>query len=209
MNPLNLTLEELQSRKYSAALDSVNLINGLLNKPYKSQEDIDSISRNIEHLKIVVEQDLGSADLIPIQDVIARTNQATLQVSVDPAPAPTPAPIAGHLPDRKSFHELASGSQLWNHISVHTPELSMLLYIALTASSELNHATVMQDVKNMMRGIVAQLGTDHALHSTQSLTMVNDPNDPEGLPISVGTLADELDTMLSESFFGFTYADLM
>jgi hypothetical protein len=112
MNPLNLTLEELQSRKYSAALDSVNLINGLLNKPYKSQEDIDSISRNIEHLKIVVEQDLGSADLIPIQDVIARTNQATLQVSVDPAPAPTPAPIAGHLPDRKSFHELASGSQL-------------------------------------------------------------------------------------------------
>jgi hypothetical protein len=113
------------------------------------------------------------------------------------------------LPDRKHFHELASGSQLWDHISVHTPELSMLLYIALTASSELNHATVMQDVKNMMRGIVAQLGTDHALHSTQSLTMVNDPNDPEGLPISVGTLADELDTMLSESFVGFTYADLM
>ena len=113
------------------------------------------------------------------------------------------------LPDRRKFHELASGSQLWSHISVHTPALSMLLYIALTASSELNQATVMTDVKNMMRGIVAQLGTDHALHSTQSLTMSNDPNDPEGLPIPIGTLADELDSMLSESFFRFTYADLM
>jgi hypothetical protein len=85
----------------------------------------------------------------------------------------------------------------------------MLLYIALTSSSTLNQAAVMTDVKNMMRGIVTQLGTDHALHSTQSLTMVNDPNDPEGLPIPIGTLADELDSMLSESFFGFTYADLM
>ena len=112
------------------------------------------------------------------------------------------------LPDRRKFHQLASGSQLWDHISTHTPALSMLLYIALTASSELNQATVMQDVINMMKGIVAQLGNDHALHSTQSLTMVSDPNDPEGLPIPIGTLADELDSMLSESFFGFTYEDL-
>ncbi len=112
------------------------------------------------------------------------------------------------LPCRKRFHELASGSQLWDHISTHTPALSMLLYIALTASSTLDQVAVMQDVINMMKGIVAQLGDDHALHSTQSLTIVNDPSDPEGLPISIGTLADELDSMLSESFFGFTYADL-
>ena len=113
------------------------------------------------------------------------------------------------LPCRKRFHELASGSQLWDHISTHTPALSMLLYIALTASSELNQATVMQDIKNMMRGIVATLETDHALHSTSSSVIINDPDDPEGLPIPIGTLADHLDMLLSECWFGWSYADLL
>jgi hypothetical protein len=113
------------------------------------------------------------------------------------------------LPDRKHFHELVSGSQLWDHISQYTPSAAMLLYIALTASSTLNQSTVLDNIKDMVYLVVVQLGSDHALHSTPSSKTTTDPNDPEGLPISVGTLADELDTMLSESFFGFTYADLM
>ena len=67
----------------------------------------------------------------------------------------------------------------------------------------------MADIKNMMRSIVAILGTDHALHSTPSSVIINDPNDPEGLPIPVGTLADHLDMLLSECWFGFNYADLL
>jgi hypothetical protein len=113
------------------------------------------------------------------------------------------------LPDRKHFHELASGSQLWDHISTHTPTLSMLLYIALTTSTAFDNTTVMSDIKNMMKGVVAQLGTDHALHSTPSSVIINDPTDPEGLPIPDATMADHLDQMLSECWFGFSYADLM
>jgi hypothetical protein len=85
----------------------------------------------------------------------------------------------------------------------------MLLYIALTASLELNQATVMQDIKNMMKGIVMQLGTDHALHSTPSSVIINDPTDPEGLPIPDATLADHLDHILRKCWLGFSYADLM
>ena len=205
MNPLNLTAEELQSRQYSAALDSVNLVNELLEKPYKSQEDIDNIYRNVEHLKIVVGQGLGSADLTPIQDAIERADQAVLQVSIDP----NPEPIAERLPDRAKLHELTSGSELWQHISQYAPGAATLLYIALTASSQLNQTVVTQNIKDMMHLVVAQLGSDHALHSTPSSKITNDPNDPEALSISVGTLADELDNILAESFFPWRYSDLM
>ena len=113
------------------------------------------------------------------------------------------------LPDRAKLHELTSGSELWQHISQYAPGAATLLYIALTSSSQLNQAVVVQNIQDMMRLVVAQLGTDHALHSTPSSKMVNDPNDPEGLPIPVGTLADELSQILSDSFFPFSYADLM
>jgi hypothetical protein len=113
------------------------------------------------------------------------------------------------LPDRPKFHKMASGSELWAHISTYTPGLASLLYTALTTSTAFDNTAVMTDIKNMMRGIVAQLGTDHALHSTPSSVIINDPTDPEGLPIPDATMADHLDQMLSECWFGFSYADLM
>lgn len=112
-------------------------------------------------------------------------------------------------PNRPKFHKMASGSELWSHISIHTPLLASLLYTALTTSTAFDNTAVMSDIKNMMRGIVATLGTDHALHSTPSSVIINDPNDPEGLPIPIGTLADHLDMLLSECWFGFSYADLL
>lgn len=112
-------------------------------------------------------------------------------------------------PDRVKLHELTSGSELWQHISQYAPGAATLLYIALTSSSQLNQAVVVQNIQDMMHLVVSQLGTDHSLHSTPSSKTVNDPNDPEGLPIPVGTLADELDSVLRDSFFPFTYADLM
>ena len=113
------------------------------------------------------------------------------------------------LPDRPKFHKMASGSELWAHISTYTPGLASLLYTALTTSTAFDNTTVMSDIKNMMKGVVAQLGTDHALHSTPSSVIINDPTDPEGLPIPDATMADHLDQMLSECWFGFSYADLM
>lgn len=113
------------------------------------------------------------------------------------------------LSDRPKFHKMASGSELWAHISTHTPGLASLLYTALTTSLAFDGIAVMSDIKNMMKGIVAQLGTDHALHSTPSSVTINDPTDPEGLPIPDATLADHLDHILRECWFGFTYADLL
>jgi hypothetical protein len=113
------------------------------------------------------------------------------------------------LPDRAKLHELTSGSELWQHISQYAPSAATLLYIALTSSSQLNQAVVTQNIKDMMHLVVAHLGSDHALHSTPSSKITNDPDDPEALPISVGSLADELDAILAESFFPFTYVDLM
>lgn len=113
------------------------------------------------------------------------------------------------LPDRPKFHKMASGSELWSHISTYTPGLAALLYTALTTSTAFDNTAVMSDIKNMMRGIVMTLGADHALHSTPSSVIVNDPPDPEGLPIPDATMADHLDQMLSECWFGFSYADLL
>lgn len=113
------------------------------------------------------------------------------------------------LPDRPKFHKMASGSELWSHISTYTPGLASFLYTALTTSTAFDNTAVMSDIKNMMRGIVATLGNDHALHSTPSSVIINDPTDPEGLPIPMGTLADHLDVMLQECWFGFTYDDLL
>jgi hypothetical protein len=61
------TAEEI-ARHYSAAMDSVNLING--GKP-KSMEDADwadTVSRNKEHLKIMLAKDFWTTEnLAPLQ----------------------------------------------------------------------------------------------------------------------------------------------
>lgn len=66
-----MTPEEITSY-YSAAMDSVNLLNE--GKPsYESDADwVDTVSRNVGHLKIVVAKDFWTdEDLSPFHDAIA------------------------------------------------------------------------------------------------------------------------------------------
>lgn len=51
-----LTQEQI-SRSISAAYDSVNLINQLNSKEVLTDNDIDSKSRNVEHIKIMIGKD--------------------------------------------------------------------------------------------------------------------------------------------------------
>jgi hypothetical protein len=56
---------------YSAAMDSVNLINELVAKPSLDDEETDAISRNVEHLEIMVEKDFWTTEnLDPIKAAI-------------------------------------------------------------------------------------------------------------------------------------------
>lgn len=57
---------------YSAAMDSVNLINELVAKPSLNEEETDTINRNVEHLKIMVAKDFWTTeDLGPFYAAIA------------------------------------------------------------------------------------------------------------------------------------------
>lgn len=63
---MEIIVTQEQARKsVNAAFDSVNLINeiNLLNE--KTQEDLDALDRNIEHLKIVMGKDWFVAELTP------------------------------------------------------------------------------------------------------------------------------------------------
>jgi len=60
------------ARQYSASMDSVNLINSLLAKPSLTEEEQDCISRNVEHLEIMVAKDYWTTEnLTPLQNAIA------------------------------------------------------------------------------------------------------------------------------------------
>lgn len=66
-----LTAEDI-ARHYAASLDSVNLINDLVAKSSLSDEEKDTIKRNVEHLEIMVGKDFWtSEDLSPLTDAIA------------------------------------------------------------------------------------------------------------------------------------------
>jgi len=59
------------ARQYSASMDSVNLINNLLAKPFLTEEEQDCISRNVEHLEIMVAKDYWTTEnLAPLQKAI-------------------------------------------------------------------------------------------------------------------------------------------
>jgi hypothetical protein len=70
---LELTLEQEVAKAYSAAMDSVNLING--NKPEKmSDEDwADAVKRNKDHLQIQLDKDdyYAGYDLTPFEQAVA------------------------------------------------------------------------------------------------------------------------------------------
>lgn len=68
----NIPSAEQIARQYSAAMDSVNLINDLLAKSSLTEEEQNRISRNVEHLEIMVAKDFWTTeDLTPLEDAIA------------------------------------------------------------------------------------------------------------------------------------------
>jgi len=65
-----ITPEEI-ARHYSAAMDSVNLINGSKPTGMSDKDWADCIARNKEHLEIMVAKDFWTTeDLTPLQDAI-------------------------------------------------------------------------------------------------------------------------------------------
>lgn len=62
-----ITAEEIQ-RHYSAALDSVALINGEKPEGVEDADWVDTVARNKEHLKIMLAKDFWTTeDLAPLQ----------------------------------------------------------------------------------------------------------------------------------------------
>ena len=67
---IEITAEEI-AKHYSAALDSVNLINGSKPTGMSDEDWADCITRNKEHLEIMVAKDFWTTeDLTPLQDAI-------------------------------------------------------------------------------------------------------------------------------------------
>ena len=65
------TVEEI-ARHYSAAMDSVNLLNAGQPEGMSDEDWADTVSRNVEHLKIMVAKDfMQDQDLSPLNAAIA------------------------------------------------------------------------------------------------------------------------------------------
>lgn len=77
----NLTPEELANR-YSSTMDSVNVINEFVVKTPLTQEDKNTIDRNVEHLKIMISKDFWTEDhdLTPFETAIADGEAASVSV---------------------------------------------------------------------------------------------------------------------------------
>jgi hypothetical protein len=66
------TAEEI-ARHYSAAMDSVNLINNGKPEDMTDEDWADTLKRNVEHLEIMVSKDfMQDQDLAPLQAAIAK-----------------------------------------------------------------------------------------------------------------------------------------
>ncbi len=69
MTELNQPTAEEIARHYSAAMDSVNLINGDKPEVMEDADWADTIARNKEHLKIMLAKDFWTTEnLKPLQD---------------------------------------------------------------------------------------------------------------------------------------------
>ena len=65
-----LTAEQI-AQHYSAALDSVALINELMALDSRDEEQLDTVARNVEHLQIMVAKDYWTTeDLGPLNTAI-------------------------------------------------------------------------------------------------------------------------------------------
>lgn len=64
------TAEEIAGH-YSAAMDSVNLINTLMAQDSRTTEEQDTVDRNVDHLEIMVAKDFWTTeDLTPLNNAI-------------------------------------------------------------------------------------------------------------------------------------------
>jgi|TARA_Y100000015_G_scaffold26963_1_gene26149 hypothetical protein len=64
------TAEEI-AQHYSAAMDSVNLINDLMAQDSRTAEEQDTVDRNVDHLEIMVAKDFWTTeDLTPLNNAI-------------------------------------------------------------------------------------------------------------------------------------------
>ena len=64
------TAEEI-AQHYSAAMDSVNLINTLMAQDSRTAEEQDTVDRNVDHLEIMVAKDFWTTeDLTPLNNAI-------------------------------------------------------------------------------------------------------------------------------------------
>ena len=67
----DLTLEQI-AQHYSAAMDSVNLINAGQPEGMSDEDWADTVSRNVQHLEIMVAKDFWTdEDMTPFNDAIA------------------------------------------------------------------------------------------------------------------------------------------
>lgn len=65
-----ITAEEI-AQNYSAAIDSVNLINELMALSSRDNDQIATVARNVEHLEIMVAKDFWTTeDLAPLNAAI-------------------------------------------------------------------------------------------------------------------------------------------
>ena len=59
------------AQHYSAALDSVDLINALMAQDSRTSEEQDTVTRNVEHLQIMVAKDFWTTeDMTPLNNAI-------------------------------------------------------------------------------------------------------------------------------------------
>ena len=64
------TPEEI-AQHYSAAMDSVNLINELMAQDSRTTEEQDTVDRNVDHLEIMVAKEFWTTeDLTPLNNAI-------------------------------------------------------------------------------------------------------------------------------------------
>ena len=72
--PETITAEEI-AQHYSAAGDSVTLINELVALSERNADEVDTVRRNVEHLEIMVAKDFWTTeDLAPFNAAITAGN---------------------------------------------------------------------------------------------------------------------------------------
>jgi len=70
--PIDTPTAEEIAQHYSAAMDSVNLINEIVASGDTDEESVDTIARNKEHLELMVAKDFWTnEDMTPLNAAIA------------------------------------------------------------------------------------------------------------------------------------------